>query len=57
MNVSLDHMTVPLTLSAATLRAHSPVLVKQDFLEMAKYAKVRADHFLCYFNLDIRMHR
>ena len=27
MNVSMDHMTVPLTLSAVTLRAHSPVLV------------------------------
>ena len=45
MNVSMDHMTVPLTLSAVTLRAHSPVLVRQDFPEMAKYAKVSAVHF------------
>jgi len=40
MNVSLDHMTVPLTLSAATFRAHSPALASQDFQEMAKYAKI-----------------
>ena len=44
MNVSLDHMTVPLTLTAATLRAHSRVLVRKDFPEMAKYAKVRIVH-------------
>ena len=54
MNVSLDHMTVPLTLSAATLRAHSHALARQDFLEMAKYVKVRAVHVFFYFNLDIR---
>ena len=54
MNVSLDHMTVPLTLSAATLWAHSPALARQDFLEMAKYVKVRAFHVFFYFNLDIR---
>ena len=41
MNVSLDHMTVPLTLSAATLRAHSPALARQDFLEMAKYVRTQ----------------
>lgn len=44
MNVSLDHLTVPLTLTAATLQAHSPALVRQDFPEMARYAKVRAVH-------------
>ena len=41
MNVPLDHMTVPLTLAAAILQAHSSALVSQVFLEMAKYARVR----------------
>ena len=48
MNVSLDHMTVQPTLSAATLLAHSPVVVRQDFLEMAKYAKVRKSRSLFF---------
>ena len=52
MNVSLDHMTAPLTLSAVTLWAHSPVFARQDFLEMAKYAKVRAVH--CFLEKDIK---
>ena len=51
MNVSLDHMTVPLTLSAVTLRAHSPALVRQGIPEMARYAKVSAVH--CFLGKDI----
>lgn len=54
MNVSLDHMTVPLTLSAATLWDHSPALARQDFLEMEEPSQSKSRSCFFYFNLDIR---
>ena len=48
-SVPLDRMTAQLTRTATTLWAHLSVLVKLDFQEMVKSAKVRRRYFVFFF--------
>ena len=47
-SVPLDRMTAQRTRTATTLWAHLPALVKLDFQEMAKSAKVRNRYFVFF---------
>ena len=47
-SVPLDRMTAQRTRTATTLWVHLPALVKLDFQEMAKSAKVRNRYFVLF---------